>query len=168
MDCRREEPQILPAHEVPVTHRVLIALPVVLLLMSAVASAQQFGPWSPPVNLGSTVNATSDDMHPTLSKDGLSLIISSTRPGGSGGLDLWVSQRDSLDSPGRLPRTSPGSTRRSTTIRPVSRPMVIACSSIAPVPTAATLAGVRNCGRPIARTRVTISAGNRRSISAAP
>jgi hypothetical protein len=80
-----------------------IGLVVVLLLVGAAASAQEFGPWSTPVNLGPTVNSASDDMHPTLSKDGLSLIFSSTRPGGAGFLDLWVSQRDSLDSPWQKP-----------------------------------------------------------------
>jgi hypothetical protein len=75
-----------------------------LLLACTAASAQQFGPWSSPVNLGPTVNSASDDMHPTLSKDGLSLIFSSNRPSGAGGLDLWVSQRDSLDSPWQPPQ----------------------------------------------------------------
>ena len=84
-------------------HSLHIALVVALLLVSGVASAKEFGPWSAPVNLGPTVNTASDDMHPTLSKDGLSLIFSSTRPGGAGGIDLWVSQRDSLDSPWQKP-----------------------------------------------------------------
>jgi hypothetical protein len=83
--------------------RLQIGLVVMLLLVSVAASAQEFGPWSPPVNLGPTVNSASDDMHPTLSKDGLSLIFSSTRLGGYGGIDLWVSQRDSLDSPWQTP-----------------------------------------------------------------
>jgi WD40-like Beta Propeller Repeat len=76
----------------------------ILFLACTAASAQQFGPWSAPMNLGPTVNTASDDMHPTLSKDGLSLIFSSTRPGGAGGIDLWVSQRDSLDSPWQTPQ----------------------------------------------------------------
>ena len=75
-----------------------------LLLMTGAASAQQFGPWSQPVNLGPTINSISDDMHPALSKDGLSLYFSSNRPGGAGALDLWVSQRDSLDSPWQPPQ----------------------------------------------------------------
>ena len=59
----------------------------------------RFGPWSPPQNLGPVVNSPSDDQHPAISPDGLSLYISSTRPGGLGGLDIWVSQRESPDSP---------------------------------------------------------------------
>jgi hypothetical protein len=80
-----------------------IALVVMSLLMSATAPAQEFGPWSAATNLGSTVNSAADDMHPTFSKDGLSLIFSSTRTGGAGLLDLWVSQRDSIDSPWESP-----------------------------------------------------------------
>jgi hypothetical protein len=45
-----------------------------VLPLACTAAAQEFGPWSPPVNLGPTINSASDDMHPTLSKDGLSLI----------------------------------------------------------------------------------------------
>lgn len=51
-----------------------------VLLVATGASAQQFGPWSAPTNLGATVNSACNDMHPTLSKDGLTLIFSSTRP----------------------------------------------------------------------------------------
>jgi hypothetical protein len=65
--------------------------------------AQQFSPWSAPVNLNNitgcpaVVNSAADDQHPALSKDGLSLYFTSNRPGGSGNFDLWVTQRDSLD-----------------------------------------------------------------------
>jgi len=75
-----------------------------LLLLPGMASAQEFGPWSEPVNLGPTINSASDDMHPALSKDGLSLYFSSNRPDGAGNLDLWVSQRDSVDSPWEPPQ----------------------------------------------------------------
>jgi hypothetical protein len=53
---------------------------------------KQLGPfsdWSEPVNLGPVVNSLrSEDYHPGISKDGLSLYISSFRPGGvnDGGL----------------------------------------------------------------------------------
>src|SRR5512138_1830346 len=77
----------------------LIGITVAALLVCTVARAEEFGPWSAPVNLGAVINTASDDMHPTLSKDGLSLIFSSNRPGGQGGLDLWVAQRASVDDP---------------------------------------------------------------------
>ncbi|HEX4627974.1 MAG TPA: hypothetical protein VH137_04215 [Gemmatimonadales bacterium] len=57
---------------------------------------QAYGPWGVPVNLGPVVNSPYNDQHPGISKDGLSLYISSDRPGGFGGLDIWVSQRESL------------------------------------------------------------------------
>jgi hypothetical protein len=81
-----------------------------VLLLACTAAAQEFGPWSAPVNLGATVNSACDDQHPTLSKDGLSLIFSSTRPqeptltSCDVRLHLWVSQRDSLDSLWQVPQ----------------------------------------------------------------
>src|SRR6266446_4369727 len=59
----------------------------------------QYGPWGDPVNLGPVVNSPSNDQHPAISKDGLSLYISSDRPGALGGLDIWVSHRASIDDP---------------------------------------------------------------------
>jgi len=49
--------------------------------------------WSTPTNLGAPVNTTANDVQPSLSKDGRTLIITSTRPGGFGGNDLWMSMR---------------------------------------------------------------------------
>src|SRR5467141_638512 len=57
----------------------------------------QYGPWGDPVNLGPVVNSPYDDQHPAISKDGLSLYITSARPGGYGGTDIWVSRRASID-----------------------------------------------------------------------
>ena len=63
-----------------------------------------FGPWSKPVNLGPVVNTPYLNSHPAISKNGLSLYISSDRPGGVNGknptrlFEIWVSQRASLDS----------------------------------------------------------------------
>jgi len=59
----------------------------------------EWGPWSTPINLGPVVNSSADDNRPAISKDGLSLYITSGRPGGFGGLDIWVSNRASLDDP---------------------------------------------------------------------
>ena len=58
-----------------------------------------YGPWGAPVNLGPVVNSPYNDQHPAISKDGLSLYISSDRPGGLGGMDIWVSHRGSVDDP---------------------------------------------------------------------
>lgn len=62
--------------------------------------------WGPPVNLGPVVNSTQWEQHPTISSDGLTLIFESYRPGGYGGVDLWVttrgSTRDAWTSPMNL------------------------------------------------------------------
>ena len=56
-----------------------------------------FSDWSPPVNLGPIVNFQVINQHPALSKDGLSLYFGAGKA--IGVLDIWVSQRSSLDDP---------------------------------------------------------------------
>lgn len=56
-------------------------------------------PWDPPVNLGDNINSPFYDGCPCLSRDGLTLLFSSDRPGGEGGRDLWRSRRDSIGEP---------------------------------------------------------------------
>jgi len=55
--------------------------------------------WAETVNLGSVVNSSAQDVGPSISADGLSLYISSTRSGAVGGsgwdaMDLWVATRE--------------------------------------------------------------------------
>ncbi len=50
-------------------------------------------PWSPPVNLGTPINTTFNDIQPTLSYNGRTLVFASNRPGGLGGTDIWMSTR---------------------------------------------------------------------------
>jgi len=50
-------------------------------------------PWGVPVNLGPVINSAFEDNQPGLSEDGTTLFFTSNRPGGSGGIDLWVSTR---------------------------------------------------------------------------
>ncbi|HEV8509353.1 MAG TPA: hypothetical protein VGQ48_02765 [Gemmatimonadales bacterium] len=57
-----------------------------------------------PSNLGPVVNSGASEQHPAISKDGLSLYISSDRPGGFGMLDIWVSQRAGTDAPWGTPQ----------------------------------------------------------------
>jgi len=52
--------------------------------------------WSTPVNLGSTINTTLVEQNAYLSSDGGTLLFSSDRPGGSGGLDLYMTTRTKL------------------------------------------------------------------------
>jgi Tol biopolymer transport system component len=59
----------------------------------------KYSDWSPPTNLGPGVNSAAEDFAPHSSKDRLSLYFASTRPGGLGGEDLWLSKRSSTDAP---------------------------------------------------------------------
>ena len=61
------------------------------------AELTDYSEWSTPVNLGPVINTAGDENRPAISKDGLSLLVSTNRPGGFGGLDLWVSHRASVD-----------------------------------------------------------------------
>ncbi len=81
--------------------------PAVAKRLAADASAADqpmYGPWGAPANLGPVVNSPYNDNHPAISKDGLSLYITSGRPGGVNGVNLlqfeeiWVSQRASRDA----------------------------------------------------------------------
>jgi ribosomal protein L24E len=54
-------------------------------------------PWSTPVNLGSSVNSTAADTRPSLSWDGTTLYFGSTRPGGEGSSDHYVTTRTRLN-----------------------------------------------------------------------
>jgi hypothetical protein len=65
----------------------------VMSLGWATPDAAHYSEWSHPVNFGATVNSSSTDIAPSISKSGLSLYFSSLRPGGFGGFDLWVSRR---------------------------------------------------------------------------
>lgn len=56
--------------------------------------------WEVPANLGPTVNTAADDRRPALSGDGTLLFFDSNRPGGVGGLDLYVSTRTRRGRPG--------------------------------------------------------------------
>lgn len=53
-------------------------------------------PWSTPVNLGSVVNGSVNELRPSLSWDGTALYFQSPRAGGAGGADLYVTTRTKL------------------------------------------------------------------------
>ena len=55
--------------------------------------ATRNSPWGPATNLGARVNSSYADGSPSVSSDGLELYFASDRPGGYGGLDLYVSTR---------------------------------------------------------------------------
>jgi hypothetical protein len=55
-----------------------------------------FDAWSEPINLGSTLNSGPLDVHPCISSDRETLFFASTRPGGFGQTDLYMSTRTKL------------------------------------------------------------------------
>jgi WD40 repeat protein len=56
--------------------------------------------WEAPVNLGATVNTDAGEAAPTMSDDAQLLFFFSTRPGGLGNADIYVSQRVSTGAAG--------------------------------------------------------------------
>jgi len=67
------------------------------LWMSSRVSADE--PFVKPVNLGSNINSEEWDGTPGLSPDGLTLLFSSKRAGGFGGVDIWLSTRAATADP---------------------------------------------------------------------
>lgn len=55
--------------------------------------ASNDAPWGPAVNLGGAINTGANERTPALSRDGHYLFFASDRPGGLGGLDIWISWR---------------------------------------------------------------------------
>jgi hypothetical protein len=49
--------------------------------------------WDAPTNLGAVVNSASGDFAASISTDGLELYFTSSRPGGSGAADIWMTKR---------------------------------------------------------------------------
>src|SRR5919108_2644939 len=92
--------------------RVCAAL-VVAAVFAPAAHALEFSPWTPAVNAESVLgtsellNTDAQDGCPIQSPDRLSLYMASTRPGGQGGIDIWVAHRDSQDAPWGAPENLP-------------------------------------------------------------
>ncbi|MBC8470664.1 MAG: PD40 domain-containing protein [Planctomycetes bacterium] len=53
--------------------------------------------WSEPVNLGPTVNSSSNERRLCISSDGLTLFFQSDRPGGYGNVDIWTTTRATIN-----------------------------------------------------------------------
>jgi hypothetical protein len=81
----------------------LVAALVSLTALVAAAQAANFSDWGTAQKIDeingndSELNTPFQDGCPIQSPDGLSLYQASNRPGGEGGLDIWVSHRDSTD-----------------------------------------------------------------------
>jgi len=85
--------------------RALLTGAIVAGVAATAAFAATSGPWGPAQKLDDVagnhpdVNTPSLDGCPISSPDGLSLYIASNRPGGRGGLDIWVATRTSTSAP---------------------------------------------------------------------
>jgi len=78
----------------------------VVFVISAVSlNAQNFGEWSPAASVESvpgtdpSFNTQFQDGCPAPARSHLVIYMASNRPGGQGGLDIWVSTRESTDDP---------------------------------------------------------------------
>ncbi len=80
--------------------RAVVVLTLLAILVGiTTAHARRFSDWSEPDNLGPVINSASNDQQPAISKNRLSLYFTSNRPGGLGGFDIYVSQRESVNHP---------------------------------------------------------------------
>src|SRR5512142_1088760 len=76
---------------------------------AAFAASGDYGSWSQAVRVESipgtdpSFNGASLDGCPFVSRDGKTFYMASNRPGGLGGIDIWVSRRASVDDPWGAP-----------------------------------------------------------------
>jgi len=70
---------------------------VTAFLIASCGSAKADYTFGEPTNLGPTVNSSAEDFNASISADGLSLFFISSRPGGNGGRDIWVTTRETTD-----------------------------------------------------------------------
>lgn len=94
--------------------KTVITLSTALLaVVAASASAHGLGAWSSAQKIDEIagnhpdVNTASLDGCPSISPDGRSLYLASNRPGGHGGLDIWVARRTSRHRPFSAPENLP-------------------------------------------------------------
>ena len=80
-----------------------ISIVLVLALGLAAEVAKADFTFGTPTNLGPMVNSSAEDWTPSISADGLELYFCSTRPGGYGGYDIWVTRRATKDDPWGTP-----------------------------------------------------------------
>ena len=52
--------------------------------------------WKEPVNMGNVVNSDGWDSQPSISSDGSKIVFASTREGGYGGIDLYITEKNHL------------------------------------------------------------------------
>ncbi|MEP6704200.1 MAG: hypothetical protein ABJB34_05295 [Acidobacteriota bacterium] len=71
---------------------------LIVLIMSFSTNSQNIATFSGLQTMGAKLNSANNDQVPTLSPNGLSLYLASSRSGTLGGLDIYVSQRATLGS----------------------------------------------------------------------
>lgn len=77
---------------------------LIMLMVTPALAAPLPSSWGPAASLESIpgssteVNTAFLDGCPILSRDGLQLYVASNRPGGLGGIDIWVAERPTIDS----------------------------------------------------------------------
>lgn len=85
---------------------------VAALTFGSVISAQHFGEWGAPVSVesipgtSSEFNTAFNDGCPIQAPDGLSFFMASNRPGGLGGLDIWIARRANKNDPWGTPENA--------------------------------------------------------------
>lgn len=93
--------------------KVTITVALTLLIAASAVARTASGPWSTAAKIdevdsnSSELNTPAVDGCPILSPNGLSLYMASNRPGGHGGLDIWVAHRESADAPFGAPENLP-------------------------------------------------------------
>lgn len=75
----------------------IIAVIAALLSLSTPLQGQRFSAWSAAQNVGPALNTAASEVCPFVSPDNLSLYFASDRAGGSGGFDLFVSARATVN-----------------------------------------------------------------------
>jgi Tol biopolymer transport system component len=82
-------------------HMFVRPLPILFLTVATIStkSIKADFTFGNPQNLGSIVDSPFDEGTPGISPDGLSLYFGSTRPGGFGDMDLWVTTRQTVVDP---------------------------------------------------------------------
>jgi Tol biopolymer transport system component len=87
-------------HRSPLRRALLLIAPAFVIAAAPVLAtpAVEFGAWSEPINVGPPINTEYNDTYPILTADGLTIYFTSDRPG-LGGDDIWVSRRETTDSP---------------------------------------------------------------------
>lgn len=81
-----------------------LCIALIVLASALFLQAQTYSPWANVENLGSVVNSSTSDSCMFIASSGLSLYFGSSRPGGLGGLDLYVAQRATKKDPWGEPK----------------------------------------------------------------